>query len=91
MQLGYYFELPLFPSSAYIRRGQTLSSTQFCNTVLKHNFHMQVEREAIEEHIKGVFQQGLVSLCQFRVILASSLRAEHSWWIFVRDLTLLMQ
>jgi hypothetical protein len=39
----------------------------------------------------GVFQQGLVSLCQVRVILASSLREVHSWWIFVRDLTLLMQ
>ena len=52
---------------------------------------MQVEREAIEEHIKGVSQQGLVSLCQFRVILESSLREENSWWIFVRDLKLLMQ
>jgi hypothetical protein len=51
MQSGYYFELPLFPSSTYIRRGRTLSSTQFCNTVLKHSFHMQVEGEAIEEHI----------------------------------------
>jgi hypothetical protein len=59
---------------------------------------MQVEGEVIEEHIndkevayRGVFQQGLVSLCQVRVILASSLREEHSWWIFVRDLPLLMQ
>jgi hypothetical protein len=43
------------------------------------------------QHIIGLFQQGLVSLCQIRVMLASSLREEHSWWIFVRDLTLLMQ
>jgi hypothetical protein len=32
-----------------------------------------------------------LGLCQVRVILASSLKAEHSWWIFVSDLTLLMQ
>jgi hypothetical protein len=60
MQSGYYFELLLFPSSAYIRRGRTLSSTQFlqysfaiqfCNTILKQSFHMQVEGEVIEEHI----------------------------------------
>jgi hypothetical protein len=76
--------VPIF--SLYKKRSNPLF-----NTVLKHNFHMQVEREAIEEHIKGVFQQGLVSLCKFRVILESSLRADHSWWIFVRDLTLLMQ
>jgi hypothetical protein len=43
------------------------------------------------QHIKGVFQKGLVSLCQVRVILAISLREAHSWWIFVIDLTLLMQ
>jgi hypothetical protein len=53
MQSGYYFELLLFPSSAYIRRGRTLSShmQQFCNTILKQSFHMQVEGEVIEEHI----------------------------------------
>ena len=38
-----------------------------------------------------LYQQGLLVLCQVRVILASSLRAEHSWSIFVSDLTLLMQ
>jgi hypothetical protein len=43
------------------------------------------------QHIKGVFQQGLVSLCQIKVILESSLRKEHSWWIFVIDITLLRQ
>jgi hypothetical protein len=43
------------------------------------------------QHIKGVFEQGLVSPCHIKVILASSLREVHSWWIFVRDLTLLMQ
>jgi hypothetical protein len=32
-----------------------------------------------------------LGLCQVKVILASSLRAEHSWWIFVSDLTLLVQ
>ena len=52
MQSSYYiFKLLLFPSSAYIRRGRTLSSTQFCNTILKQSFHMQVEGEVIEEHI----------------------------------------
>jgi hypothetical protein len=54
MQSGYYFELLLFPSSAYIRRGRTslnTVSTQFCNTILKQSFHMQVEGEVIEEHI----------------------------------------
>jgi hypothetical protein len=55
MKSGYYFELLLFPSSAYIRRGRALSSTQFQNIVLQHNFetdfHMQVEGEVIEEHI----------------------------------------
>ena len=60
---------------------------------------MRVKGEAIEadismikrQHIRGVFQQGLLDLCQVKVILASSLRVEHSWWIFVSDITLLMQ
>jgi hypothetical protein len=43
------------------------------------------------QHIRGVFEQGILSLCQVRVILASSFIEEHSWWIFVIDLTLLMQ
>jgi hypothetical protein len=38
-----------------------------------------------------IYQQGLLGLCQVRVNLASSLRAEFSWWMFVSDLTLLMQ
>jgi hypothetical protein len=51
MHSGYYFEPLLYPSSTYIRRGRILSSTQFCNTILKHSFHTQVEGEAIEDHI----------------------------------------
>jgi hypothetical protein len=59
---------------------------------------MQVEGEVIEEHIsdKEAAYQRCISArsCKSlsgRVILASSLREVHSWWIFVRDLTLLMQ
>jgi hypothetical protein len=37
---------PLPLSSLYKKRSNPL-----CNTVLKHSFHMQVEGEAIEEHI----------------------------------------
>jgi hypothetical protein len=42
MQTSYYFEPLLFSSSAYISRGQPLSSTQF---------DMQVKGEAIGAHI----------------------------------------
>jgi hypothetical protein len=42
MQTTYYFEPLLFPSSAYISRGRTLSSIQF---------DMEVKGEAIEVHI----------------------------------------
>jgi hypothetical protein len=38
-----------------------------------------------------LYQQGILVLCQVRVNLASSLRAEFSWWMFVSDLALLMQ
>jgi hypothetical protein len=33
---------------------------------------------------------GLLVLCQVRFILERSLREEKLWWIFVSDLTLLM-
>jgi hypothetical protein len=56
MQTGYYFEPLLFPSSAYISRGRTLSSI--------HSFDMQVKGEAIEEHIsdKEVAYQRSISV-----------------------------
>jgi hypothetical protein len=45
--------LPLF--SLYKKRSNpllnTVFATQFCNTILKQSFHMQVEGEVIEEHI----------------------------------------
>jgi hypothetical protein len=42
-------------------------------------------------NISKVYFQGLLGIYQVRVILARSLKEEHSWWIFVSDLTLLMQ
>jgi hypothetical protein len=74
MQSGYYFELLLFPSSAYIRRGRTLSSTQFCNTILKQSFHMQVEGEVIEEHIsdKEATYQRCISARSCKSLLGQS-------------------
>ena len=38
-----------------------------------------------------LYQQDLLVLCQVKVNLESSLRAKFSWWMFVSDLTLLMQ
>jgi hypothetical protein len=59
---------------------------------------MQVEGEVIEEHIsdKEATYQRCISArsCKFlsgQSHLTSSLREVHSWWIFVRDLTLSMQ
>jgi hypothetical protein len=52
-------------------------------------------RSDISQSLKAtrirLYQQGLLVLYQVRVNLASSLRAEFSWWMFVSDLTLLMQ
>jgi hypothetical protein len=59
MQKSYYLESLLSSSSAYISRGQPLSLTQF---------YMQVNGEAIEEHIsdKKAAYQGNISVLYIR-------------------------
>jgi hypothetical protein len=77
---------------------QYSSATQFCNTILKQSFHMQVEGEVIEEHIsdKETAYQWCISARSCKSLsnqshLGKLFERSAFMVVFVRDLTLLMQ